>query len=205
MENLNKKQIQILDLIKNKIMNQGYPPSIREIGDEIGLKSTCSVHRQLEKLENLGYIKREKTKPRAIEVIKNKKTQKTKHQNTIKIPVVRDLRYFYETIEDIGEFIELPNNFINDNSFLFKINTNDLVDIGILENDYVTIDKSKKNIQGKLVLAIVDYNKVITARYFDNKKTIILTPENIFKDPLVIEKSRVKIIGKITGNMRIIK
>ncbi|CEK34322.1 SOS regulatory protein,LexA repressor,LexA repressor,repressor LexA,LexA DNA binding domain [[Clostridium] sordellii] len=202
MENLNKRQIQILDLIKNKIMNQGYPPSIREIGDEIGLRSTCSVHRQLEKLENLGYIKREKTKPRAIEVIKNKKT---KHQNTIKIPVVRDLRYFYETIEDIGEFIELPNNFTNDNSFLFKMNSDDLLDIGILEGDYLVVDKSNKNIQGKLVIAIADYSKVITARYFDNEKTIILTPENILKNPLVIEKNRVKVIGKITGNMRIIK
>lgn len=204
MENLNKKTIQIFKIIKKNIENQGYPPSIREIGDAIGMSSTCSVYKHLEKLEKSGYIKRNPSKPRAIEVLKNKRNNKS-NQGTIKVPVIRDLRYFYEIIEDIGEFIELPNNFTNDNSFLFKMNSDDLVDIGILENDYLIIDKSTANIHGKLVIAIVNYHKVIAARYFDNTKTIILVPENIFKDPLVVDKENVRIIGKITGNMRIIK
>lgn len=204
MENLNKKTIQIFKIIKKNIENQGYPPSIREIGDAIGMSSTCSVYKHLEKLEKSGYIKRNPSKPRAIEILKNKRNNKS-NQGTIKVPVIRDLRYFYEIIEDIGEFIELPNNFTNDNSFLFKMNSDDLVDIGILENDYLIIDKSTANIHGKLVIAIVNYHKVIAARYFDNTKTIILVPENIFKDPLVVDKENVRIIGKITGNMRIIK
>ena len=205
MINLSHNQTKILESIKWKIKSKGYPPSVREICGITGIKSTSTVHFHMNKLEEFGLIKRDHTKPRAIEIIENKnKNILGLNQEIIELPVI-EIKFKPELKEIITETIKLPSNFIlGRDNFVFKVKDDNLIDIGVLKDDLVIIDKTNKIENGKIVLAIVRDSETILARYYKIKNKIELRPENSFYDSLVLNLEDIKLIGQIKGNMRVI-
>ncbi|CEQ00301.1 SOS regulatory protein [[Clostridium] sordellii] len=205
MINLSHNQTKILESIKCKIKSKGYPPSVREICGITGIKSTSTVHFHMNKLEEFGLIKRDPTKPRAIEIIENEnKNILGLNQEIIELPVI-EIKFKPELKEIITETIKLPANFIlGRDNFVFKVKDDNLIDIGVLKDDLVIIDKTNKIENGKIVLAIVRESETILARYYKIKNKIELRPENSFYDSLVLNLEDIKLIGQIKGNMRVI-
>lgn len=208
MINLSKNQTKILESIRSKIKECGYPPSVREICALADIRSTSTVHFHMNKLEKLGYIKRDPSKPRAIEIIDNENINENVlglNQEIIELPVV-DITFKPELEEITTETIKLPANFIlGRDNFIFKVKDDNLIEIGILKDDLVIIDKSSKIKNGKIVLAIVKGNKAILARYYDLENKIELRPQNCIYASLLLNKEDVNVIGQIKGNMRVIK
>lgn len=208
MINLSKNQNKILESIRWKIKKFGYPPSVREICAITNIRSTSTVHLHMNKLEELGYIKRDPYKPRAIEIIENESINENilgLNQEIIELPVI-DIIFQPELKEITTEIIKLPANFITGkDNFIFKVKDDNLIEIGVLKDDLVIIDKSSEIENGKIVLAIVKENETILARYYKIENQIELRPENCFYDPLVLDLEDVKLIGQIKGNMRVIK
>lgn len=208
MINLSENQNKILKSIRWKIKQFGYPPSVREICALADIRSTSTVHFHMNKLEKLGYIKRDPSKPRAIEIIENENINENilgLNQEIIELPVI-DIIFKPELEEITIEVIKLPANLIlGRDNFIFKVKDDNLIEIGVLKDDLVIIDKSSEIEDGKIVLAAIKGNETILARYYDLENKIELRPENNFYKPLVLDLEDVKIIGEIKGNMRVIK
>ncbi|MDU6115929.1 MAG: transcriptional repressor LexA [Paeniclostridium sordellii] len=208
MINLSENQNKILKSIRWKIKEFGYPPSVREICALADIRSTSTVHFHMNKLEKLGYIKRDPSKPRAIEIIENENINENilgLNQEIIELPVI-DIIFTPELEEITIEVIKLPANLIlGRDNFIFKVKDDNLIEIGVLKDDLVIIDKSSEIEDGKIVLAAIKGNETILARYYNLENKIELRPENNFYKPLVLDLEDVKIIGEIKGNMRVIK
>lgn len=208
MINLSENQNKILKSIRWKIKEFGYPPSVREICALADIRSTSTVHFHMNKLEKLGYIKRDPSKPRAIEIIEHENINENilgLNQEIIELPVI-DIIFKPELEKITIEVIKLPANLIlGRDNFIFKVKDDNLIEIGVLKDDLVIIDKSSGIEDGKIVLAAIKGNETILARYYDLENKIELRPENNFYKPLVLDLEDVKIIGEIKGNMRVIK
>lgn len=206
MLNLSENQIKILKTIKQKVDNQGYPPSVREICCITGIKSTSTVHSNMNKLEELGFIKRDPTKPRAIEILNYiEEDIPGLNQEIIELPVVEFLTMDSGIEENIIETIKLPSSLVvGKDNFICKVKDNKLIEIGVLKNDYVIVDRSNSIKNGKIVMAITN-NETILGRYFKNEDKIKLEFENCSYDPLILKQKDFDIIGQVRGNLRVIK
>lgn len=206
MLNLSENQIKILKTIKQKVDNQGYPPSVREICCITGIKSTSTVHSNMNKLEELGFIKRDPTKPRAIEILNYiEEDIPGLNQEIIELPVVEFLTMDSGIEENIIETIKLPSSLVaGKDNFICKVKDNKLIEIGVLKNDYVIVDRSNRIKNGKIVMAITN-NETILGRYFKNEDKIKLEFENCSYDPLILKQKDFNIIGQVRGNLRVIK
>lgn len=205
---LNKNQTKILEAIKWKINKFGYPPSVREICAAVDLRSTSTVHFHMNKLEELGYIKRDPTKPRAIEVLKYDADLGIPglNQEIIELPVIEFLKHKIRLKENIVENIKLPVNFvIGTDNFIFKLNDNNLIEVGVLKDDYIIVDRCNIVKNGSVIIGIINDNKVILGRYFKNEEDIEIKFQDGSNDTVLLNKNRFKLIGKIRGNFRIIK
>jgi repressor LexA len=205
---LTNRQIKILNFIKDKLSEKGYPPSVREICSAVDLKSTSTTHSHLNKLEKLGYIKRDPSKPRAIEVLENYDDEYIPglNQEIIELPIIEFIKKDLELEESIVDTLKLPSDLvIGKENFIFKVKDDRLIEIGVLKNDYVIVDKTKEVKNNKIILTMIDEDEVILARYFDYGESIELKPENCFYDPLILNKKNINIIGRVTGNFRVIK
>ncbi|MCU9808337.1 transcriptional repressor LexA [Paraclostridium sp. AKS46] len=205
---LSKNQTKILEAIKWKINKFGYPPSVREICAAVDLRSTSTVHFHMNKLEELGYIKRDPTKPRAIEVLKNDTDLCVPglNQEIIELPVIEFLNNKIGLKENIVETIKLPANFvIGTDNFIFKLNDNNLIEVGVLKDDYIIVDRCNIVKNGIVIIGIINDNKVILGRYFKNEEDIEIKFIDGSNDTVLLNKNRFKVIGKIRGNFRIIK
>lgn len=204
---LSKNQTKILETIILKINKFGYPPSIREICAAVGLRSTSTVHFHLNKLEKLGYIKRDPTKPRAIEILEKEYYSDGLHQELIDLPVInQDIAGKpIGSEENIEEYIPMPANFIiGKDNFILKVKDKSMVNAGILEGDYVIVDKAFSQLNSNIVVAKVD-EKIIIRRFSQKKNYISLEAENDFLDVILLEKSKIDIIGVVRGKFRVIK
>lgn len=205
---LNKNQTKILEAIKWKINKFGYPPSVREICAAVDLRSTSTVHFHMNKLEELGYIKRNPTKPRAIEVLKNDTDLCVPglNQEIIELPVIEFLKNKIGLKENIVETIKLPANFvIGTDNFIFKVKDNKLIEVGVCKNDYIVIERTNNISNGKIIMIITKNNEVALGRYYKSNENIKLEFENEVYEPLILEDGRFDIIGKLIGCFRIIK
>lgn len=204
---LSKNQTKILEVIKWKINKFGYPPSIREICDAVALRSTSTVHAHLNKLEKLGYIKRDPTKPRAIEVLKDDMLDiPGLNQEIIELPVIEFLRNEIGLKEIIVETIKLPANFvIGKDNFIFKVRDDKLIETGVLKDDYVIIDRTNSIKDGKLGMVLTKNYETILGRCFESGDKIKLKFENCVYDPLVLNKNELNMMGQIKGKFRVIK
>lgn len=204
--NLSYKQEQILYFIKQCMLDKGYPPSIREICDAVGLKSPSTVHSHLSKLEYLGYIRKDPTKPRAIEVLDGCK--RASDDNIIGLPLVDQVSIEQSMLSEnnIKEHIPLPSNLIKGrNNFIFQIKGDSMVNAGMLDGDFIIVDRKNTISDGEIVLALLYKEYPTVKRFFKDGDKIRLQAENDFMEPIVLDNSQVDIIGIATGVFRIVK
>lgn len=203
---LSYKQEQILYFIKQSMVDNGYPPSIREICDAVGLKSPSTVHSHLIKLEHLGYIRKDPTKPRAIEVLDGCK--RSTDDRVIALPLVNEISVNQSMLseDNIKEHIPLPINLVKgNNNFIFKIKGDSMVNAGMLDGDFIIVDRKNTISDGEIVLALLYKEYPTVKRFFRDGDKIRFQPENDFMEPIVLDRSQVDIIGIATGVFRVIK
>lgn len=202
---LNTKQKMILEFIKEQIALKGYPPSVREICDAVGLKSTSTVHSHLNKLEKHGYIRKDATKPRAIEVLDGNKI--TFNKEILNLPLVGQVTAGQPILaeENIEEYIPFPANFIKGNdNFVLKVKGDSMINAGILNGDYVIVNRKNTSSNGEIIVALIHKEYATVKRFFNEDNMIRLQPENNFMDPIILNHKDVEIIGIVTGVFRVI-
>lgn len=205
MEELSKRQQSILQFIINEIKSKGYPPSVREIGKAVGLKSPASVHSHLKTLEKLNYLRRDPAKPRAIEVIFNNNDQKSKSdKEMINIPVVGKVTAGAPILaeENVEDYFPVPVSYLkvgNNDLFMLKVSGDSMVEAGILNGDYVIAEKQSYAENNEIVIALLEEEATVK-RFFKEKNHIRLQPENPAYEPII--SKNVKILGKVTGLFR---
>ncbi|MCR1898075.1 transcriptional repressor LexA [Irregularibacter muris] len=201
-ENISSKQLRILDFIKSELSSKGYPPSVREICEAVNLRSTSTVHGHLEKLEKLGYIRRDPTKPRAIEIIDHNPYFTKKE--LIELPIVGKVTAGHPilAVENIEDTFPLPLDFVNtenDNSFILTIQGESMINAGILDGDYVIVRQQSIAQDGDIVVALLD-DEATVKRFYKENDTFRLQPENPYMSPIIVKE--VKILGKVVGVFR---
>ena len=207
---LTNKQIMILNFIKDQLTLKGYPPSVREICAAVDLRSTSTVHSHLNKLEKLGYIRRDATKPRAIEVLDGNKGESVNglNQEVLHLPVIGQITagepIFAE--QNIEEYIPLPANLVvGTENFILKVKGDSMINCGILNGDYVIVDKASTATNSQIVVALVGQESATVKRFFREDNHIRLQPENDFMEPIILDPSEVSIVGHVKGVFRVIK
>lgn len=193
------KQSAILEFIKKELNDKGYPPSVREICNAVGLRSTSTVHGHLERLEKKGYIRRDATKPRAIEVLDEYQSKK----EMINIPVVGKVTagqpiLAYENIEDT---FPLPLDLVQSNrqTFILRVQGQSMIEAGIFDDDYLIVEQRSTANNGEIVVALIDDDATVKTFYKENGY-IRLQPENSTMSPIIVND--VKILGKVIGLFR---
>lgn len=198
---LSKRQTDILEHIKKVIREKGYPPSVREIGDAVGLMSSSTVHGHLQTLEEKGYIRRDPTKPRAIEVLDSSNTEE---KQTILVPIVGRVTAGQPILahENVEDHFPLPKELVNsDTVFMLKVEGESMIDAGILDGDLILVRQQKVARNGEIVVAMVG-DEATVKRYFKEKTLIRLQPENQFMEPIYSQD--VTILGKVIGVFRVL-
>jgi repressor LexA len=198
---LTARQNQILAYIKNTLHAKGYPPSVREIGKAVGLSSSSTVHSHLAKIEEMGFIRRDPTKPRAIEILGD---TSWKQSTFISVPLVGRVTAGQPilAVENIEETFSLPKNLIGNNEdvFMLTVQGSSMINAGILDGDYVLVNKQQNANNNDIVVALLDNEEATVKRFFKEKDTIRLQPENDSMSP--IYSRNVAILGKVVGIFR---
>ncbi|MBU5482813.1 transcriptional repressor LexA [Clostridium sp. MSJ-11] len=193
------KQREIYDFIKDQVREKGYPPSVREICEAVGLKSTSTVHGHLKRLEKKGLLRRDPTKPRAIELVHDNINKK----EMLNIPIIGTVTAGQPilAVENIEDTFALPVNFINSNKdlFMLKIQGESMIDVGIMDEDWVIVEKSDSADNGEIIVALIE-NEATVKRFYKEDGYIRLQPENKNMQPILVKDC--KVIGKIVGLFR---
>ena len=194
------KQQEILDYIKSQILNKGYPPAVREICEAVHLKSTSSVHSHLESLEKNGYIKRDPTKPRAIEIVDD--SFNLSRREIINIPVIGTVTagqpiLATENIE--GYFPLLSEDIPRGESFMLKVKGESMINVGIYDGDQIIVRRQPTAENGDIVVALIDDSATVKT-YYKEDGHFRLQPENVTMDPIIVPD--LKILGKVIGLYR---
>ncbi len=196
MRSSQQNQQRILDFIKKEIEQKGYPPSVREICAGVGLKSTSTVHAHLNHLEEQGYIRRDSTKPRALEVIDG--TQSRGRSVPLVGRVTAGLPIL--AIENIEEYLTLPQEMLGrDEVFCLRVQGESMIDAGILDGDIIVVREQNNAENGEIVVAMIDDEATVKRIYYE-KTRVRLQPENQFMEPIYAENAQV--IGKVVGLFR---
>jgi len=194
---LTSRQGAILKYIKKVIDERGYPPSVREIGEAVGLRSSSTVHSHLVNLEKKGYIRRDPTKPRAIEVLGNK-------SSAVQVPVVGRVAAGLPilAVENIETTFPLPSSFLNNTTDVFMLTTkgDSMINAGIYDGDYLVVNQQHTAEDGDIVVALLNDENATVKRFFKEKDCVRLQPENDLMEP--IRSKKVVILGKVIGLFR---
>ena len=198
----NTKQLQILRYIYETVADRGFPPTVREICHAVDLSSTSTVHGHLSRLERKGYLIKDATKPRALEI-----TEEGKKAIGIKpneIPVIGDVAAGQPilAVEDIEDYFPLPPDLANDagDLFMLRVHGESMINAGILNGDNVIVRKQSTAVNGEIVVAMTDENEATVKRFYKEKGHYRLQPENDTMDPIIL--SSVQILGKVVGLYR---
>ncbi|MFD2045740.1 transcriptional repressor LexA [Ornithinibacillus salinisoli] len=204
MTKISKRQQAILEYIKNEVNKKGYPPSVREIAEAVGLASSSTVHGHLSRLESKGFIRRDPTKPRAIEVLDLSEESNIPREEARYAPVIGKVTAGLPitAVENIEEFIPLPSSSAgpDDNLFVLVIDGESMIEAGILDGDMVIVKQQSTAQNGDIVVAMTEENEATVKRFFKEKDHIRLQPENATMEPLIY--SNVSILGKVIGLYR---
>ena len=185
------KQKEILEFIKACILKKGYPPTVREICEKVQLKSTSSVHSHLEQLEKNGYIHRDPTKPRAIEIVDD--TFNLSRRELVNVPL----------IGTVAAGAPIPAELLpNSETFMLKVRGNSMIDVGIYDGDRVIVEQTSVAENGEIVVALIDDSATVK-RFFKENGHYRLQPENATMDPIIVDK--VQILGKVIGLLRLMR
>lgn len=197
---ITEKQSQILEYIKSEILNKGYPPSVRDICQAVNLKSTSSVHSHLETLEKNGYIRRDPTKPRTIEILDD--NFNLVRREVVNVPMVGTVAAGQPilAIENIDSYFPIPSEYMpNEETFMLKVKGESMINAGILDGDNILVKRQSHAKNGDMVVALVDDSATVKTFYKENGH-IRLQPENDYMDPIILPD--VEIIGKVFGVFR---
>ena len=197
---ITEKQSQILEYIKSEILNKGYPPSVRDICTAVNLKSTSSVHSHLETLEKNGYIRRDPTKPRTIEIIDD--NFNLVRREVVNVPMVGTVAAGQPilAIENIDNYFPIPSEYMpNEETFMLKVKGESMINAGILDGDNILVKRQTTAKNGDMVVALVDDSATVKTFYKENGH-IRLQPENDDMDPIIVPNC--EIIGKVFGVFR---
>ena len=197
------KQQEILEYIKSEILNKGYPPAVREICEAVHLKSTSSVHSHLETLEKNGFIRRDPTKPRAIEIIDD--DFNLVRREIISVPVIGSVAagepiFAEQNIE--GYLPVLPEDMPDGEAFMLRVKGESMVKAGIFDGDRVLVKKQEHAENGDIVVALVDDSATVKTFYREDGH-FRLQPENNSMKPIILDD--VSVVGKVTGLFRVYK
>jgi len=199
-ESLSDKQKKILSFLKQELMTKGYPPSVREICDAVGLKSTSTVHGHLERLEKKGYIRRDPTKPRAIEILDD--TTYLSKKELVNVPIVGKVTAGQPilAVENIEDTFPLPVEFLhNSDVFMLTVRGDSMINAGILDGDYVIVKQQPNAQNGDIVVALIE-DEATVKTFYKESNYIRLQPENPLMDPIIVHD--VRILGKVIGVIR---
>ena len=198
---ITKKQTEILEYIKSQILNKGYPPSVRDICTAVNLKSTSSVHAHLETLEKNGYIRRDPTKPRAIEIIDD--NFNLTRREVVNVPLIGQAAAGQPllAVENITGYFPIPAEFIpKEEVFMLNVKGESMVNAGIYDGDQIIVKQQSTASNGEIVVALVDDSATVK-RFYKENGHIRLQPENDFMEPIIVDSC--EIIGKVIGLIRI--
>ena len=198
---ISKKQAEILEYIKDEILRRGYPPAVREICDAVGLKSTSSVHAHLETLEVNGYIRRDPTKPRAIEICDDS-FQLVRREMT-SIPIVGRVAAGQPILaeENIEGYFPMPVDMVpNAETFVLKVKGDSMINKGIFNGDQIFVERCSTARNGETVVALVDDSATVKTFYKENGY-YRLQPENDSMEPIIVEHC--EILGRVFGVFRL--
>ena len=203
MENLTERQGEILNYIKEYIVNHGYPPTVREIGASLGVSSPATIHAHLTNLENKGFIKKQGSKNRAIELLVENEYAK-KEDNVIDVPLLGKITAGspIEAIENPNEFFSLPAYLIPNNKEVFTLSVDgtSMINAGILDGDIVIVEKKNTARNGDIVVAMNEDNEVTLKTFYKESDHFRLQPENDTMAPIILKN--VTILGKAIGLYR---
>jgi len=194
------KQQEILDYIKDEILKKGYPPTVREICETVHLKSTSSVHSHLETLEKNGYIRRDPTKPRAIEICDD--SFQMVRTEMVSIPVIGNVAAGQPILaeENIQEYFPVPADVVpRGESFILNVRGESMVNVGIFDGDKVFVNACDTANNGDIVVALIDDSATVKTFYKESGH-IRLQPENDTMDPIIVDSCH--ILGKVYGVLR---
>lgn len=194
------KQKEILEYIKQEILNKGYPPAVREICEAVHLKSTSSVHSHLETLEKNGYIRRDPTKPRAIEIIDD--TFNLTRREMVNVPVIGNVAAGQPILatENIENYFPIPSEFMpNQNVFMLHVKGESMINAGIFDGDDILVKQQSTASNGDMVVALVDDSATVKT-YYKEDGYYRLQPENDNMDPIIVNE--VSILGVVFGVFR---
>lgn len=197
------KQKQILEYIKETILSKGYPPAVREICEAVNLKSTSSVHSHLETLEKNGYIRRDPTKPRTIEILDDDFA--LTRREVVNVPIVGTVAAGVPILaeDNIEDYLPIPVEMLpNKEIFMLNVKGNSMIDAGIYNGDKVLVAKQSTAENGDKVVALIDDSATVKTFYKEDGH-YRLQPENQSMSPIIVED--VKILGKVIGLLRIMK
>ena len=197
---ISAKQQEILEYMKREILNKGYPPSVREICEAVKLKSTSSVHAHLETLERNGYIRREPTKPRAIEIIDD--NFNLVRREVVNVPILGKVAAGEPllAVENIENYFTIPVEFLpNNETFMLVIKGESMINAGIYDGDMILVEKKNSAVNGDIVVALVEDSATVK-RFYKENDYIRLQPENDSMEPIIVKQC--EILGKVIGLYR---
>ena len=200
------KQQEILEFIKESIVNRGYPPAVREICEAVHLKSTSSVHSHLETMEKNGYIRRDPTKPRAIEIMDD--NFNLTRRELVNVPIVGTVTAGEPilAVENIEGYFPISPEFLkNKQTFMLKVRGESMINAGIYSGDYILVEETPVASDGEIIVALVE-DSVTVKRFYKEEDHFRLQPENDSMDPILVPMNTpFSIVGKVIGLFRIFK
>ena len=198
---LNRRQKQVLAYIREFLHDRGYPPSVREIGAAVGLSSSSTVHMYLNQLAERGFIKRDPSKPRAIDVLDESPWRQKK---LMPVPLVGKVTAGLPitAIENVDDTFPLPADLVGvDDTFMLTVQGDSMIEAGILDGDYIVVRVQQTARNGEIIVALVDDEEATVKRYYKEKNGFRLQPENPAYEP--IHSTNVKVLGKVIGLIRL--
>lgn len=204
MVKLSKRQQDILNFIKDEVKLKGYPPSVREIGEAVGLASSSTVHGHLARLETKGLIRRDPTKPRAIEILDLAEGAEAINYKVVNVPIVGKVTAGMPitAVENVEEYFPLPERLApaDEQVFMLEIMGESMIEAGILDGDYVVVRQQSTANNGDIIVAMTEDDEATVKRFFKEKDRIRLQPENSTMEPIILRN--VSILGKVIGVYR---
>lgn len=203
---ISQKQSEILEYMKNEILNRGFPPSVREICEAVHLKSTSSVHSHLETLEKNGYIRRDPTKPRAIEIVDD--NFNLVRRETVNVPIIGKVSAGQPllAVENIDGYFPIPSEYMpNNKTFMLIVQGESMINAGIFNGDYVIVEQQQTAENGQKIVALVEDSATVKTFYKEDGH-IRLQPENDTMEPIIVEQDQFfQILGKVIGVFRFMR
>jgi repressor LexA len=203
---LSTRQQQILDAIEQHMTERGYPPSVREIGEAVGLLSPSSVHSQLNTLQRLGYLRRDPTKPRAIEVRYDPNSGASMERRPVRhVPLVGDVAAGTDVLaeENVEEILPLPQDFCGDGElFMLRVRGDSMIDAGILDGDFIVARAQDTADKGDIVVAGIPGDEATVKTYTRKGNKVVLLPSNPVLEPMEFDPDEVSVYGRVVTVLR---